>query len=211
MRTLACLLFCLLICGACLVSCNPSSAPTQDTTPQNTAPQDTTPAQTTSYDYIPQTLEQMQSEYPEYYIFSLDAYEHVRFCPNGTPDPKVPDFVPETATADGVTFVAVQEQVSADFEKIEFRLSKSDKDESLMYYSAYPRLERLENGEWKRLYYLPYPIVTGYEWPASGISGSVTLEISRDCLISRLGSGTYRAIAFVGYNCTPLYAEFEIK
>ena len=75
MRTLACMLFCLLICGACLVSCNPSSAPAQDTTPQSTAPQDTTPAQTTSYDYIPQTLEQMQSEYPEYNIFSLVVWD----------------------------------------------------------------------------------------------------------------------------------------
>lgn len=199
------LLIALIACSACIASCN--TAPVENP-PDSTPPEETTPARET----YPQTLEEMQQAYPEYNIFSLDAYEHVRGTPNGTPDPK-PYGIPETATAEGIEFKADQASVSVDFDVIKFTLSKTIASEKDFFYCRALRLEKLENGEWKRLYYLPYIIVSQYEWPAVGVSGptSIPLEISRKTVISPIEPGTYRAIAFVGYECTPFYAEFEIK
>lgn len=198
------LLIALIACSACIASCN--TAPVENP-PDSTTPEETTPARET----FPQTLEEMQQAFPEYNIFSIDAYNHVCREPNGSPDPKV-YCVPETATAEGVEFKADQAAVSVDFDVIKFTLSKTIASENDFFYCNTLRLEKLENGEWKRLYYLPPVIVTG-EWPVSGLSGptSIPLEISRKTVISPIEPGTYRAVAFVGYECTPFYAEFEIK
>lgn len=199
------LLLALIACSACIASCN--TAPVENSK-DSTTPEETTPARET----YPQTLEEMQQAYPEYNIFSLDAYEHVRGTPNGTPDPK-PYGIPETATAEGVEFKADQASVPVDFDVIKFTLSKTIASEEDFFYCRALRLEKLENGEWKRLYYLPYIIVTAMEWPLVGVSGpaSIPLKISRETVISPIEPGTYRAVAFVGYECTPFYAEFEIK
>lgn len=198
------LLIALIACSACIASCN--TAPVENP-PDSTPPEETTPARET----YPQTLEEMQQAFPEYNIFSIDAYNHVCREPNGSPDPKV-YCVPETATAEGVEFKADQAAVSVDFDVVKFTLSKTIASENDFFYCNTLRLEKLENGEWKRLYYLPPVIVTG-EWPVSGLSGpaSIPLKISRETVISPIEPGTYRAVAFVGYECTPFYAEFEIK
>ena len=171
-------------------------------------------------------LETLQALYPELNIKSYRDYYFVVRCPKGTPDNHVKDLVlyaliPNWITAEGVS-VSVPEQVSVDFENFEIILEKTDEPQELLYRKA-PRIEKWIDGEWTRIYYFHEDFSTGFadefaenhllsnddgtHYSISAI-GQGTITVSRDEWITPVEPGRYRVMVYVGYEETPMYAEF---
>ena len=173
-------------------------------------------------------LETLQALYPELNIKSYRDYFCVVKCPKGTPDNCVKDMVfhaliPQWITAEGVS-ISVPEQVSVDFENFEIILEKTDEPQELLYREA-PRIEKWIDGEWKRIYYFHEDLSTCFwdefaenhllskdddtYYSVSAI-GQGTITVSRDEWITPVEPGRYRVMVYVGYEETPMYAEFAI-
>lgn len=207
---LALLCVCAILCTACANSNNVG----EETTTEGIG------TTTVAEEKEPTTLKEMQSRYPEYNIFCPQAYFLVAENPNGTPDPTVSNDVPQTATAENLTMKTEQETYTSDFDTIKVTLTKSGDDKDFFYCSAL-RLERLENGEWKRLYFIPEAYMNGDTWPiispiedpktVFGARVETTFEIKHSYCVSAITPGEYRAVAFAGHECAPIYAYFKIS
>ncbi len=146
---------------------------------------------------------------------NIIAYYYCRDYPNGNPDPEYPSYLPQTGikvSSDNFIFKTEYEQYKSDTDIIVCSLEKTDGSAIYYYYYLIPYVETLENGEWKRLVHAPYILGTGSGWPLGGSAGysTVNLEIDVSEVFPSMSAGKYRAVAFVGDECTPLYAEFEV-
>ena len=174
-------------------------------------------------------LETLQALYPELNIKSYRDYYFVVRSPKGTPDNHVKDsvfyaLIPQWITAEGVR-ISVPEQVSVDFENFEIILEKTDEPQELLYRKA-PRIEKWIDAEWKRIYYFHEDFSMsfwdkfaenhllsndeGKYYRVSAI-GQGTITVSRDEWITPVEPGKYRVMVYVGYEETPMYAEFTIE
>ena len=171
-------------------------------------------------------LETLQALYPELNIKSYRDYCFVVKCPKGTPDygSRIMLYVvrADWCSTEGVT-MTVPERISADFESFEIVLEKTEEPSELLYIES-PRIDKWVDGAWERIYYLPehnspnfYDGFVHTEWVVKGDAaysvsaiGQGTITVSRDEWITPVEPGRYRVMVYVGYEETPLYAEFAI-
>ena len=223
-----------------LCSCQKDTSdanPSESTPPDNTLPtfEEVKEAYykanegTAFYDYFAELLPRetelsvLQAQYPGLNIAEYDDYAHVAHNPNGTADEPpygMRQNVWKNSTAEGITCRVVPEAVPLAFESFDLVFEHTDTD-GLIDCVRTPRIEKYEDGAWRRLWYrhrdrLPYDarlvedeaegdhaiFATGF--------GQATVTIDREGWISPIVPGRYRVLVYVGYEATPMYAEFTV-
>ena len=181
------------------------------------------------YDYFAELLPKetelsvLQAQYPGLNIAEYDDYAHVAHNPNGTADE--PPYgtrqnVWKDSTAEGITCRVASEVIPLAFESFDIIFEHTDADGFIDCVRT-PRIEKYEDGAWQRLWYrqrdrMPYDARLAEDEAgnarvifATGF-GQATVTIDREGWISPIVPGKYRVLVYIGYEATPMYAEFEI-
>ena len=175
-------------------------------------------------------LEEMQAQFPEWTISNYYEYLYAfHYYPNGTPDKIsgfISPFISRDVTAWGVRLWVEPAEVPVNFKRFSLVLEQPN-EPYVMEFSDTFRFERWEDGEWKRLGFLREgqnpmilderalfypgkgPVDPHYENFAGGYK-KVKIDIRRDEWLSPIVPGKYRVLVYIGYEATPMYAEFTV-